>query len=197
MNLRPAFLDRLSPREQRLVGILGVVVAVLVLLALPLGLEGVVASRRSDSADLKDAIAQLQTARSQVRERQAKKDALAARYGQKAPPLAGMLEKLARDKKLEISDSQDRPELPIGKQFVERTTVVHLKKAGMFSIAKFVESVEQSGYPVVVSRLSIRKRGGEPDSFDVELGVSAYDRKEVPKDAKKEKTDTKETKEKP
>jgi general secretion pathway protein M len=197
VNLRPAFLDRLSPREQRLVGILGVVLAVLLLLALPLGLEGVVASRRSDSTELKDAIAQLQTARSQVRERQAKKEALAARYGQKAPALAGMLEKLARDKKLEISDTQDRPELPIGKQFVERTTVVHLKKAGMFSIAKFVEAIEQSGYPVVVSRLSVRKRGGEPDSFDVELGVSAYDRKEQPKDAKKDKTDTKETKEKP
>jgi general secretion pathway protein M len=195
VNLRPAFMDRLSPREQRLLSILGVVAGVFLLLGLPLGLEGIVASRRAESAELKDAIAQLQTARAQIHERQAKRDALAARYGQKAPPLAGMLEKLARDKKLEISDSQDRPELPVGKQYVERTTVVHLKKAGMFSIAKFIEAIEQSGYPVVVSRLNVRKRGGEPDSFDVELGVSAYDRKEVPKDAKKDK-DTKETKEK-
>jgi general secretion pathway protein M len=195
VNLRPAFMDRLSPREQRLLSMLGVVAGLLLLLGLPLGLEGIVASRRAESAELKDAIAQLQTARAQIHERQARRDALAARYGQKAPPLAGMLEKLARDKKLEISDSQDRPELPVGKQYVERTTVVHLKKAGMFSIAKFIEAIEQSGYPVVVSRLNVRKRGGEPDSFDVELGVSAYDRKEVPRDAKKDK-DTKETKEK-
>jgi general secretion pathway protein M len=188
-------MDRLSPREQRLLSMLGVVAGLLLLLGLPLGLEGIVASRRAESAELKDAIAQLQTARAQIHERQARRDALAARYGQKAPPLAGMLEKLARDKKLEISDSQDRPELPVGKQYVERTTVVHLKKAGMFSIAKFIEAIEQSGYPVVVSRLNVRKRGGEPDSFDVELGVSAYDRKEVPRDAKKDK-DTKETKEK-
>jgi general secretion pathway protein M len=32
---------------------------------------------------------------------------------------------------------------------------------------------------VAVSRLNIRKRAGEPDSYDVEVGVSAYDRTET------------------
>jgi general secretion pathway protein M len=30
--------------------------------------------------------------------------------------------------------------------------------------------------PVYVSRLNIRRRGGERDSYDVELGLSAFDR---------------------
>jgi general secretion pathway protein M len=63
---------------------------------------------------------------------------------------------------------------------VERNTVIHLKKAGMFPIAKFIESLEKSGYAVAVTRLAVRKRSGEPDSYDVEIGVSAYDRSEAP-----------------
>ena len=66
--------------------------------------------------------------------------------------------------------------MPHGKQYVERNTVIHLKKSGMAPIAKFLEAIEKSGYPVAVTRLNIRKRAGEPDSYDVEVGVSAFDR---------------------
>jgi general secretion pathway protein M len=40
-----------------------------------------------------------------------------------------------------------------------------------------VEKVETSGHPVTLSSLNIRKRASEPDSFDVDLVVSAFDRK--------------------
>ena len=36
----------------------------------------------------------------------------------------------------------------------------------------------KAGYPVAIARLDLRKRSGEPDSYDVEIGVSAYDRVE-------------------
>ena len=78
-----------------------------------------------------------------------------------------------------MTDSVDRPDVPHGKKYVERNTVIHLKKSGMASIAKFLEAIEKSGYPVAVSRLNVRKRAGEPDSYDVEVGVSAYDRIEA------------------
>ena len=45
-----------------------------------------------------------------------------------------------------------------GKKYVERNTVVHFKKTGMLPIAKFIESVEASGYPTRVTRLNIRIR---------------------------------------
>ena len=48
----------------------------------------------------------------------------------------------------------------------------------MLPIAKFLEAIEKSDYPVALSRLNIRKRAGEPDSYDVEVGVSAFDRTE-------------------
>lgn len=184
--LRPAFLDKFSPREQKLMMVLGAVLAVMVLLALPLGLEAVIASKRSENDDLRQTLAKIQDARGEIRERQSRRDAIALRYANRAPPLAGFIEQAARATKVEVTDAVDRPDLPIGKQYVERTTVVHLKKAGMLSIARLLETIERSGTPVVLSRLNIRKRSAEPDSYDVELGVSAYDRtepkKEPPKD---------------
>jgi general secretion pathway protein M len=121
----------------------------------------------------------VQSARSQVHDRQTKKAAITLRYQKRAPALAGMIEQLATAQKLEVVDSADRPDQPHGKKFTERATTVHLKKAGMLAIAKFLESVEQSGYPVIVSQIDLRKRAGEPDSYDVEVTISAYDRVEA------------------
>ena len=65
-------------------------------------------------------------------------------------------------------------------RYQERSTVIHLKKAGMANIAHFLESIEKSGHAIAISRLNIRKRSAEQDSYDVEVGVSAYDRTEAP-----------------
>ena len=56
-------------------------------------------------------------------------------------------------------------------------TVVKMHKVGMLPLAKMLEKIEQSGYAVVVSKLNIKPRAGEADSYEVELGVSAFDRK--------------------
>jgi general secretion pathway protein M len=180
-------LEKLNPRERRLAMILIGLVAFLILIAGPVGLQALVYSRQSDNEDLRAALNAVQGARGQVRERQARKDAIVHRYGKKAPALAGFLEQSARAQKLEVTDSVDRPEVPHGKRYVERNTVIHLKKAGMYPIAKFIEGLEKSGYPVAVTRLAVRKRSGEPDSYDVEIGVSAYDRNEAAPAAPAEK----------
>jgi general secretion pathway protein M len=178
-------IDRLglNPRERRLLSILGVVFGVLVLLGAPIGFASLVHTRDTDNQDLLAAINAVQAARGQVHDRQAKKDSIATRYSRHAPALAGLIQQTAQQEKLEVTESQDRPEVPQGKRYIERTTTVHLKKAGMYAIAKFLEGLEKTGYPIDVSRLNIRKRTGEPDAYDVEVGVSAYDRSEAPSPA--------------
>jgi general secretion pathway protein M len=152
----------------------------LLLLAVPFALEWFVHSEASENDELRQALSDVQEARTRVRERQAKKDAIAARYSRKAPALAGYLEKTAHENKLEVPDSTPMPDVPHGKRYVEHGTSIHLKKTGMLPLSRFLESIEKSGYPVVVSRLNIRKRSNEPDSYDVEVGVSSYDRTEPP-----------------
>ena len=177
----------MNPRERRLAMILGGVFAFLLLIGLPVGLEALVHSKRSDNEDLRTALEAVQSARAQVRERQARKDSIAQRYAKRAPALAGFLEQAARAQKLEVTDSVDRPEVPHGKRYNERNTVIHLKKSGMGAIARFLESIEKSGNAVALTRLNIRTRTAEPDSYDVEIGVSAYDRNETPASGGEEK----------
>jgi general secretion pathway protein M len=170
---------QMNARERKLVAGLGLIGAIVLVLAIPFGFAAIVASARSDNDELRQALSDVQDARTRVRQRQAKKDATVLRYAKKAPPLAGYLEQAARLHKLEVTESTPMPDVPHGKNYVEHGTNIHLKKAGMLSIARFLESTEQSGYPIAVTRLNIRKRNGESDSYDVEVGVSSYDRSEA------------------
>ena len=169
----------LNPREQRIATVAVLVLGVMMLLAIPIGLQTLVSNRRNENDELRTALNAVNGARAQIRERAERKDSIAQRYGKKAPQLAGFLEQTASAQKLQVTDSVDRPDVPHGKRYLERNTVIHLKKSGMGPIAKFLEAIEKSSYPVAVSRLNIRKRAGEPDSYDVEIGVSAYDRTEL------------------
>lgn len=176
MTLRERF-DKLEPRERRLLAILGSILGVFVVLLGPIGVYTMVSGKRSENRDLREVIDQVYEARAQIAERKAKKDALLARYAKTAPPLPGFIEESAKENGLSAAESQDRPETPHGKRYSERTTVVKMHKAGMLAVAKTLEHIEQSGYPVAVTRLNIKPRAGEPDSYEVELGVSAFDRK--------------------
>jgi general secretion pathway protein M len=172
-------LDRLNARERRLVNALGVFLGVAVVLAVPIGLTSVVHGREAENQELATALSTVQEARGQVRDRKEKKEQLLQRYSKKAPALAGFLEQAAQHEKLELMDTDKRPDLPHGKRYVERSTAVHLKKAGLVPITKFLEAIEKSGYPVELSHLTMRKRLGEQDSYDVQVGVSAFDRNDV------------------
>jgi general secretion pathway protein M len=173
-------LLQMSARERRVVGILGFLGALLLVMAVPFGLEAIVRSSASDNDELHQALSDVQDARGRVRERQAKKDAIGLRYARTAPSLAGYLEPGARQQKLEVTDSTPLPDVPHGKRYVEHGSNIHLKKTGMLPFARFLESIEQSGYPLAVTRLNIRKRSGENDSYDIDIGVSSYDRRDVP-----------------
>jgi general secretion pathway protein M len=170
------WFEKLAPRERRLMSIFLLTLAIVLLLAVPAGASLVLASRRTANRELREAIHAIKNSRDEVRQRQARREAVIARYATRAPPLAGMLEKAARDNNLDVPESQDRPEIPHGKRYVERSTVVRLRKSGMLQLARVLEQIEQQRMPIAITRLNVRRRGGERDSYDVELGVSAFDR---------------------
>ena len=176
MTLQERF-EKLEPRERRLLTILGGFLAVVIFLLIPIGIFSLVSSRRSANDEVRELIQSIHAARSEMSERKARHDALLMRYAKAAPQLAGFLEEKAKEAGLPSPESQDRPDVPHGKRYNERVTVVKLHKASMLPIAKMLEKIEQSGHPVSITRLNIKPRANEPDSFEVELGVSAYDRK--------------------
>ncbi|WP_437755911.1 hypothetical protein [Sorangium sp. So ce1389] len=182
MTLRER-LDKLEPRERRLLTILFGFLAVCVLLLAPIGLASVASSKRAENQEVRDLLQSIYEASGKVSERKAQKDALVARYARPAPPLAGFIEDAAKQQGLAAAESQDRPDVPHGKKYNERVTVVKMHRIGMLGLAKMLERVESSGHPVAVTRLNIKPRAGEPDSYEVELGVSAFDRKGDPQPA--------------
>lgn len=180
MNRLSAWFAELSPRERRLVSVFGVLFGVFALLLVPVGLGATLSARRQTNAELRDVIQRVQANKSVIKAKIARREQIAARYAKKAPKLGGFLEQLAKDNKIEIPEAQDKPDVPIGKRYVERSTQIRLRKVPGLPLLKFLEKIEQSGYPLAITRLNVRKRGGDRDSFDVEMVISAYDRNDAP-----------------
>ncbi len=176
MSLRDR-LAQLEPRERRLLGILGGVFGFMAFLAIPIAIAATVHSQANANDALRDAISGIDDAREKVQKVQASRDAVTARYASPAPPLAAFLSKVATAAQAEIPESQDRQAVPHGKRYTERSTKITLRKVGMLKLIHVMEGIEKSGHPVTLSSLNIRKRGSEPDSFDVDMVVSAFDRK--------------------
>jgi general secretion pathway protein M len=170
-------LSRLEPRERRLLGILGGVFGAMAFLAIPIAIAATVHGQAHANEALKNAITSIDDAREQVAKAQAARDTVTARYATPAPPLAAFLSKIAGEAQVEIPESQDRQAVPHGKRFMERSTKIVLRKVGMLKLIHLMEGLEKSGFPVALTSLNIRKRAVEPDSFDVDMVVSAFDRK--------------------
>lgn len=170
-------LARLEPRERRLLGILGGVFGVMMFLAIPIGIAATVHGQSSENDALREAITAIEDAREQIQKANLARETVTQRYAAAAPPLAAFLSKVAGEVQVEIPESQDRQPVPHGKRYTERSTKIVLRKVGMLKLVKLLEKIETSGHPMAVSSLNIHKRASEPDSFDVDMVVSAFDRK--------------------
>jgi hypothetical protein len=176
MSLRERF-GRLEERERKLLGILGLVAGVGLVLIAPLGVTAALHTQRTDNESLREAIQRVESARPLVESARQQLRAIEARYANTAPSLAGYLAKLAADVEIDIPESQDRQPVPHQKRYEERSTKIVLRKVGMWKLANFMQKIAQSGHPIAITQLSIRKRSVEEDSYDVDMIVSAFDRK--------------------
>jgi general secretion pathway protein M len=167
---------RLNAREQRILNAFLLGVGVLLVVVLPTFLSVLVHGKRSENEALRDAASSIADSREAIDKLKLEKAATMARYANPAPPLAAFLAGLATDAGVEIPESQDRQAVPHGKKYTERSTKIALHKVGMLKLSKFLEHIEQSGNPITITSLNIRKRGSEPDNYDVEMMVSAFDR---------------------
>jgi general secretion pathway protein M len=169
-------LDALAPREKRLLLVLAGVVGVLFLAAIPFGVSALLSDAEATHTELVNAIARVETEGEGVRERQAEREALLARYDTPVPALAGYLDKAAQASGIAIPESKDPSPVAHGKKFEERFTSISLRKVDLLALVKFMERVSGGPEPISISKLNIRKRGGETDSYDVQMTVSAFHR---------------------
>lgn len=179
-------IARLDPRQQRLLNGALLALGVLLVLLLPVSLSAIAHARRSDNQALRDASDSIADNLEAIQRAKLERTVTLERYARPAPPLAPFLSGLAAEAGVEIPESQDRQGIPHGKRYTERTTKFSLHKVGMLKLSKFMERIEQSGNPVTISSLNIRKRADPPDQYDVEMVVSAFDRSAAPDKPKNE-----------
>jgi general secretion pathway protein M len=170
-------INQLEDRERRLLGVFVVVFGVFIILVIPLGLTAYLGSISSENDSMREALTNLQQSKGTLEKRAEEQARMDRRYERKAPPLASFLAGIAQRHKIEIPETQDQAEVPHGKRFTERSTKITLRDVGMLKLAEFMQGVAQSGFPVSISRINIRKKASPPDSYNIQLVVSAYDRK--------------------
>lgn len=177
MKLKERY-SQLAERERKLLNLFGAVFAALLLILVPVLVRLGVSSQAEQNDRILEVIQEIVDSRVTLGRKQAEQARVDARYHGVAPPLAGLLAKIADEVKVEIPETQDRSVVPHGKTFKERSTRISLKKVGLLALTNFMEKLEDSGYPVSVTRLDIKKRDSGPDQYDVEMQVSAFDREE-------------------
>lgn len=180
MSLAKTF-ERFDARERRMLTVLIVIAAVLLIVLIPVGVSAILNPAQARTEALRNATTEIVSSQAAIAKADQRRRTVTERYARPAPPLAGLLDGLAKESGIEIPESQDRPVVPHGKRYEERSIRLQLRKVGLGNLARFLEKVEKTGHPIVLSKLTIRKRLTEADSYDVELIVSAYDRKELPK----------------
>jgi general secretion pathway protein M len=174
---------KLEPRERTLLGaLIGLFVAIVVI-GVPVGLYTTVSSMRDENQEVKDTIDSLLESREKLEKQRAARDAQAARYARPAPAMAAFLEDAARANQVELAETTTKPDLPHGKKYVERITVSKMRKTGLRGLAKTLERIARSGYPGAITRLGIKPKVGEPDQYDVDISISAFEKKSDKKKA--------------
>ena len=177
-------ISKLEPRERTLLLGFGGTVAAALVLFLPIYLHRTVTASRDENQEIRDFLEKVTESRDKIAKRKSAREALLARYAKKMPALATFVEDAAKANNVEIAESSAKPDVPHGKKYVEHVLNVRFKKVGLAGFAKTLEKIERSGLPVAITKLKMTPRAGEPDSYDIELHVSAFERKgEAKKDA--------------
>ena len=178
-------LAKLDPRERTLLTALAALAGALLVIVPPIVLAQRVGEARDEAQAIRDVLEKIDASRDKIAKRRASRDALLARYAKDMPGVSEFVEETAKANNVEIAESQARPDVPHGKKYVEHTVSLKLRQAGLYGLTKMLERIEKSGHPVSLSKLNLKPRNGEKDSYDVELHVAAFERK----DSKPKKTE--------
>jgi len=179
MAIADAFTN-MSPREKRLLSLLGAVAAVLVFLGLPFYFYAELSETRAKNEEIRKLLRRIDRAGPLLVERRGEREARALRFNKPAPPLATFIEKQAQAYGLDVPEAKDLSELDVG-GYKQRTTVVKLRKVGLRPLVKMLEKIERSGHPIAITQLVINAKASQPDIYDVTLAISAYDKPKVSK----------------
>lgn len=169
--------NRMSPRERRLISILGGAFSICAFLLVAYLMFDSLQSMSQDNQDMRDALDAIAKHSDEYRDGKARAAAQALRIGSDPPQLAADLEAAAKEAGIQIPETADRPDAAAGKRYVEHSLDLKLRKVDLKSLATFLGKVETSRRLILITRLEIRRSfGGDGTSVDVDLTATTYER---------------------
>ncbi len=169
-------LHSLNDRERRLLTALGAVfAAVLVLLPLYL-ITASISDIEAENAEIVNVLRDIRRAQGTLAQREAEREAAAARYARPAPPLGSFIEARASEQQLTLREVTDQPEKVIG-EYRRRNVRATMPGVGLRPVVKMLTAIENSPFPVALERIQVEHfRPG--NSYNVTVGVIAFDREQ-------------------
>lgn len=170
-----AYFDGLSDRERTMMMALsGVAIAVFVILPMYLVLDGV-AMREEENRQLIALLREFEQRSADLRQRQAERDAVQNLFRQEAPALGGFLESQAHSNGLELREVTDSPDQDVA-GFIRHRVSAQIPNAGIEPMMRMLETIENSQFPVAVSRIEADR--AQEGKFNFRIGVDSYSRGE-------------------
>lgn len=175
-TVRGAFAG-LSPREKRLLIALSVVFVTLLFLGFWLWSKRRLDAIDEERADMVEALRFIQRSRPRIAARTQRRDAMLARYRNRAPPLTSYVEEQAHAANVQVAEAQDRPSTPAGPRFTQRSVSIRLRQVSLEALADFFERIDSAPFPVAITSVRIRRRFGESNKYDIDdLVITTWDR---------------------
>lgn len=169
-------LAGLSPSEKRLLMLLAVVMGLLAFAGVYYWSAVELARIEQERADTLTALRDIRAARPRIAARNARRDALLARYHTKAPPLTSFVEEQAQQSHVQVSEAQDRPQTPSGRRFMERSLSIRLRHVSLQALAEFMDRIDAAEFPVAIRSIRIHRRFGEGNAYDVDdMVITTWD----------------------
>jgi len=168
--------ERMAPRERRLAA--GLLVTV-ILLVVGLGTYFVfsqIDDLAEGNAEVREALSAIAKNRDSYLDAKARSQAQELRIGTEPPQLTADLEAAAREENVQIAESNERPEVPVGKKYLQHELELKIRQVDLVSLTKFLKRVETGPRLVFINRLSIKRRFSDADQLDVELTATAFER---------------------
>lgn len=166
---------RLAPRERLFVGLATGAAALVVAWMVVHGLESAKRNLESGIAAKRRQLTTLQSLRAQYLDLKRQTDEMTAKSANQPPnwlysTLEGLIKRTIPREKIRSMDPSSKP---AGDHYVEDSVAIEIDGVTLPQTVSLLYDIEQSGQPMRVSRLQMKKRVSDPYQFDVTFAVSS------------------------
>jgi hypothetical protein len=171
-------LNRMAPRERRLLAIFGSLVVIALVAAVSILTVSSLASIEDANEASREALQAISRHKDEFLRAKSRMQTQESRIGSEPPQLAADLEAAAREAGIGgIPETRPLPSVPAGKRYLEHSVDVTFRQVELLALSKFLSRLETGRHLIVVSRLSVKRAFTEgQQKLNVSLTATTWER---------------------